>query len=70
MLTLLSELPQVTLAADEEVLFYIEQHQPMGRGIGYIDTYLLAAVSLAVPARLWTRDKRLRAVAVDLGISH
>ena len=33
-----------------------------------IDAHLLAAVSLAGPARLWTRDKRLGAVAADLGL--
>jgi len=67
-LTLIGDLPQVTVATDAEVLYFIEQHGLMGRGIGYIDTHILAAVSLAGPARLWTRDKRLDAVAVDLGL--
>ncbi len=69
-LTLLGDLPQVTVATDTEVLFFIEQHGLMGRGIGYIDTHLLAAVSLASPARLWTRDKRLGAVAANLELAH
>jgi len=68
-LTLISKLPQVTVATDAEVLYFIEQHGLMGRGIGYIDAHILAAVSLASPARLWTRDKRLDAVAVDLGLA-
>ncbi len=68
-LTLIGELPQVTVATNAEVLYFIEHHGLMGRGIGYIDAYLLAAVSLASPARLWTRDKRLDAVAVDLGLA-
>ena len=67
-LTLLGELPCVAVATDAEVLYFIEQHGLMGRGIGYIDAHLLAAVSLAGPARLWTRDKRLGAVATDLGL--
>ena len=33
-----------------------------------IDAHLLAAVSLAASARLWTRDKRLGAVATDQGL--
>ena len=33
-----------------------------------IDAHLLAAVSLAASARFWTRDKRLGAVATDLGL--
>ncbi len=57
------------MATDVEVLYFIEQHGLMGRGIGYIDAHILAAVSLASPARLWTRDKRLDAVAVDLGLA-
>jgi hypothetical protein len=69
-LTLLRELPQVTVATDAEVLYFIEQHGLTGRGIGYIDAHLLAAVSLATPARFWTRDKRLAAVAVDLGLAY
>ena len=67
-LTLMGELPQITVATDAEVLYFIEQHGLMGRGIGYIDAHLLAAVSLASPARLWTRDRRLAAVAADLGV--
>ena len=62
-LTLLGDLPRVMVATDAEVLFLIERHALMGRGIDYIDAHLLAAVSLAGPARLWTRDKRLGAVA-------
>ena len=69
-LTLLRELPQVTVATDAEVLYFIEQHELTGRGIGYIDAHLLAAVSLAAPARFWTRDKRLAAVAADLGLAY
>lgn len=68
-LTLIGNLPQVTVATDAEVLYFIEQHGLMGRGIGYIDAHILAAVSLASPARLWTREKRLDAVAVDLGLA-
>ena len=68
-LTLISDLPRVAVATDEEVLFFIEQHELMGRGIGYIDAHLLAAVSLAAPARLWTRDKRLGALATELDVA-
>ena len=40
-----------------------------GRGIGYIDAHLLAAVKLTAGAELWTNDKRLRGVAVQLGVA-
>ena len=68
-LTLLKELPRAPVATDEEVLFFIERHALMGRGIGYVDAHLLAAVLLADVARLWTRDKRLLAVSKFLNIA-
>lgn len=69
-LTLLGDLPRVAVATDGEVLYFIEQHGLMGRGIGYIDAHLLASISLASPVRLWTRDKRLGAVATALGLAY
>jgi hypothetical protein len=69
-LRLLAELPAAPTATDPEALIFVERHALMGRGIGYIDVHLLAAVALAGKARLWTRDKRLAAVAADLGVAH
>jgi predicted nucleic acid-binding protein len=65
-LQLLGELPAATAATDAEVLGFIERRALMGRGIGYVDVHLLASVALEGTARLWTRDKRLAAVAADL----
>lgn len=48
LLTLLKDLPQVMPATHDEVLFFIERHALMGRGIGYVDAHLLAAVALPV----------------------
>jgi predicted nucleic acid-binding protein len=66
LLRLLDDLPRAPVATDPEVLAFIERRSLMGRGIGYIDAHLLASVALDGAARLWTRDKRLSAVAVDL----
>jgi len=68
-LSLLEDLPRVRVATDEETLFFIESNALMGRGIGYIDARLLAAVALTGSTRLWTRDKRLNAVAKSLGLA-
>lgn len=68
-LSLLQDMPAVPIATDEEVLFFIERHGLMGRGIGYVDAHLLSAVSLASAARLWTRDKRLCAIAKSLSLA-
>jgi hypothetical protein len=67
-LRLLEGLPQSAVATDAEVLFFIDQRELMGRGMGYIDAHLMASVSLSRPAKLWTRDKRLRAVARSLAL--
>ncbi len=67
-LGLLKDLPRSPVATDNEVLIYIEQQTLMGRGIGYMDAHLLAAVALEGTARLWTRDKRLHAVADALSL--
>lgn len=42
----------------------------MGRGLGFVDVHLLGAVLRQPGARLWTRDRRLRAVAEELGVAH
>ena len=69
-LSLLKALPQISVADDEEMLFFIERHRLMGRGIGYVDAHLLAAAALFESARLWTVDRRLRSVAADLGLAY
>ncbi|HUC72736.1 MAG TPA: type II toxin-antitoxin system VapC family toxin [Stellaceae bacterium] len=56
-------LPPVTVAADEEVLRFIDLEALFGRGIGYVDAHLLAATRLTPGAKLWTHDRRLHAVA-------
>ena len=68
-LGLLQALPSMPLSTDKEVLFFIDQHQLMGRGIGYIDAHLLASARLG-SATLWTRDMRLHIVATELGLAH
>ena len=69
-LQLLGELPAAPMATDPEALDFIERRALMGRGIGYVDVHLLASVALAGTARLWTRDKRLAAVAADLKLAY
>jgi predicted nucleic acid-binding protein len=69
-LGLLSELPSAKAASDEEVLELIERHRLMGRGIGYVDTHLLAASLLTAESRIWTFDARLAAVAAKLAVAY
>lgn len=68
-LELLQALPTAVVADHDEALGFIERHGLFGKGIGYIDVHLLASVTLTHGARLWTRDKRLHAVADALGLA-
>jgi predicted nucleic acid-binding protein len=65
-LELLQHLPIAVVAEADEILGYIERQNLHGKGIGYGDVHLLASAAIA-GIKLWTRDKRLRAVALELG---
>ncbi|MBX9665419.1 type II toxin-antitoxin system VapC family toxin [Novosphingobium sp.] len=65
----LRNLPAAVEAGDDEVLALIEGQSLHGRGIGYIDVHLLAATLLTPGTKLWTRDRRLRDAAQDLGLA-
>ncbi|MFT4188282.1 MAG: type II toxin-antitoxin system VapC family toxin [Aeromicrobium sp.] len=60
-------LPFVRGARDNEVVTLIERQPLHGRGIGYVDAVLLASTLLTPGTRLWTRDKRLKKLAEELG---
>ena len=68
-LSALGALPQVVVASDQEVLHLTDRQTLFGRGIGYVDAHLLAAARLTAGTRLWTRDRRLQAVATHLGLA-
>jgi predicted nucleic acid-binding protein len=65
----LKGLPEAATATDEEVQQFIENNALFGLGIGYIDAHLLAAVRLNAGSQLWTRDKRLGAIANRMGVA-
>jgi len=69
-LSALNDLPRAMVANQEEVLGFVSRHALYGRGIGYVDAHLLASARLTPETRLWTRDKRLGAVAAELGRSY
>ena len=67
LLSLLHSLPAVERVEDDEILFFIEQHSPAGRGLGLIDVHLLASSKVSEHP-LWTKDKRLAATAEEIGL--
>lgn len=66
-LALLQSLSHARSATHDEVMFYVERHALMGRGLGYVDAHLLASVALESGAKLYTRDGRLYGIAVERG---
>ncbi len=69
-LALMHDLPMSAVAEPDEVLAFIERHRLWGQGIGYVDVHLLAAAALTSGCALWTRDMRLRKVALTLGVAY
>ncbi|MFT3972647.1 MAG: PIN domain-containing protein [Amaricoccus sp.] len=68
-LGLLDRLPRLPLARMDEIRLLIDRRRLFGRGIGVVDTSLLASCLLAPGTDLWTRDRRLASVAAELGVS-
>lgn len=66
---LLQNLPTAPAARLSEVRQLIETYALFGRGIGIVDCQLLASALLLPGLLLWTRNKRLRAVARELKIA-
>lgn len=66
---LLEALPRAKEATHEEALEAVRQRKLHGRGIGWVDTHLLAAALLS-DAHVWTADKRLRAVSAEAGVAY
>jgi hypothetical protein len=69
LIDLWQSLPCSVEASHEEALLFIESHQLMGKGIGFVDLHLLASTQLTANTRLWTRDKRLVSIAESLGVA-
>jgi predicted nucleic acid-binding protein len=65
----LALLPPAPVARHDEVVRLIEAQHLFGTGIGYVDSHLLASTLLLDRGMLWTRDRRLRGVAMRLGIA-
>lgn len=68
-LGLLNDLPAANVATHDEVMHFVEQAKLYSRGVGYMDIALLASVRLTGGAKIWTRDKRLKQIADELGLS-
>ena len=68
-LNLLDNLPQAIVVYAEEINFFIEKNALFGLGIGLIDAHLLASTQISENTKLWTRDRKLMAAAMQLNIA-
>ncbi|KAI3601205.1 Toxin 1, PIN domain (plasmid) [Cupriavidus necator H850] len=65
----LLDLPRAPVVTPEETFYLIEREGLFNRGIGYVDTSLLASARRLQPGiTIWTRDKRLKKVADELNL--
>lgn len=64
---LLNELQSAPVATPGELLELLQRRALFGRGCGFVDIGLLASALLSDGTLLWTLDKRLEAVATELG---
>jgi predicted nucleic acid-binding protein len=69
-LSYIQKLQQATVATTSETLEFIEKHQLQESGCGAIDISLLASTLLSENAQIWTLDKSLDKLAIQLGISY
>jgi hypothetical protein len=64
---LLKQLPHLPVAAPDELLELLERRSLAGRGCGFVDVSLLASALISNDTLLWSFDKRLHALAAELG---
>lgn len=68
-LDLLANLRQFPTVHHHEILHLTDRRALWGRGLSAVDVHLMAAVTMVAGARLWTRDKRLKAASADVGVA-
>ena len=68
-LSLLRAIKSIDVVLDEEVFMLIDERKLFGKGLGFIDIHLLAS-ALIHQVPIWTRDKSLKLVAGQLGVSY
>jgi predicted nucleic acid-binding protein len=65
---LLAQLPRLAEVSSQDLLVFIRTHKLAHKGVGWVDSQLLAS-AVNANARLWAIDKGLRAAADSLGVA-
>ncbi len=66
----LADMPEISVATQEEFLYLIDTYRLMGTGISYVDANLLASVVAHGDTKLWSRDRRLNQVAIMFDVAY
>lgn len=64
----LSLLPEAPVAETEELFTLLERRKLYSRGISVTDLHLIASSLIDKSLSIWTRDRRLREIAEELGL--
>ena len=70
LLSLWGSLSGLNEADHDEVMYFLEKNRLFGKGIGLVDLYLLASTALAGDVLLWTKDRRLQAIAKEMNMAY
>ena len=68
-LSLIQTLPMVQSINEKEFLYFVEQNNLIGKGVGFVDVHLLASARLS-EISLWSFDKKLDRIASYLDINY
>ena len=68
-LSLLKSLPSAPVLEFDELMYFIDENQMMGIGIGFVDVHLLASAQLS-GTFLWTADTKLNSAATKLSLNY
>lgn len=66
-LALLRSQQRLRTIGSDEFLEFVHSHRLMSRGLSYVDVHLLGSTLITPGVRFWTRDRRLKKVAEELG---
>lgn len=64
-----SKLPECRVGAHWSVMEFLDRRDLHGSGVGFVDVHQLLSTHLTDGLTLWTRDRRLRTVAEELGVA-
>ena len=65
-ISLLSELENAPMAAQDELLALLDARKLYGRGCGFVDLSLLASALVSKRTLIWTLDKRFEQLAIEV----